>query len=184
MFKSVVYFALLLPMVLFASEAPDISEFPKNLTTIVNKNKFQPIGEATFSVLFWDIYKSKLLTTSGKYPINAQKEQLIYEINYFADISRDDLIQRTEEQWQNIGVSIESYQDFLPKLKRIWPDIVKGDTLSLHIHSQSSHFYFNQNYIGSIDSPSFGRIFLDIWLAKNTSQPELRAQLLGENTDE
>jgi hypothetical protein len=31
--------------------------------------------------------------------------------------------------------------------------------------------------------PKFGQIFIDIWLAKNTSQPDLRKELLGKIAD-
>ena len=43
------------------------------------------------------------------------------------------------------------------------------------------HFVIiNGQYIGSIKAAEFGRFFIDIWLAEKTSQPKLRAQLLGK----
>ncbi|MEW6998078.1 chalcone isomerase family protein [Colwelliaceae bacterium BS250] len=155
----------------------------KNLQTITQEHNFKVVGETTFSILFWDLYNSKLLTTSGKYPIKIENEKLIYEINYLTDISSDDLIERTVEQWQYQGVTTENYQAYLPLLKRIWPDINEGDTLTLFVHQGSSIFYFNQQYIGTIDETEFTQIFLDIWLAENTSEPKLRKELLMENNN-
>ena len=109
---------------------------------VIKQHQFQLVGKTTFSVLFWDIYTSKLLTSSGKYPINKEKEKLIFEIKYLADISSKDLIERTEEQWQHIGVSSNYYQYFTPKLKNIWPDIVEGDTLSLLINKHESYLNY------------------------------------------
>ena len=131
MFNKIFYFFLLSPMMLFANSITDEIKIESNLDSIVNKHQLQLVGKTTFSVLFWDIYKSKLLTSTGKYPINNAEDKLIYEINYLTDISSNDLIERTEEQWQHIGISSENYQPYIPKLKRIWPDIVEGDTLSL-----------------------------------------------------
>ena len=179
MLKSVIIFILLLPMMLFASTKSDAIPSPKELLGLLDQDNFRHVGESTFSVLFWDIYRSKLLTTSGTYPVNTAEEQLFYEITYFIDISSIVLIKRTQEQWKYLGIALESYQPFIAELKTIWPDITKGDTLSLLIDNRISHFYFNQAYIGTINSPVFGQIFLDIWLAENTSEPGLRTQLLG-----
>jgi hypothetical protein len=180
MFNKIIFAILLSPMMLFAANFTGDIKVESNLDSIIKQHQFQLVGKTTFSVLFWDIYTSKLLTSSGKYPINKEKEKLIFEIKYLADISSEDLIERTEEQWQHIGVSSNYYQYFTPKLKNIWPDIVEGDTLSLLINKQESYFYFNQQFIGSIKSPEFGQFFIDIWLAENTSQPKLRKELLGK----
>ena len=64
----------------------------------------------------------------------------------------------------------------------MWPDIKEGDSLSLLIHQGRSVFYFNQQYIGVINPSDFGQIFLAIWLSENTSEPELRRELLGSIT--
>jgi len=156
----------------------------KEINSQLNKNHFKRVGTANFSVLFWDIYQSTLLTTSGKYPLSNKQEQLLFEINYLKDISSDELVKRTEQQWRHIGIPVGSYQAFIPKIKQLWPDIKKGDTLSLVIKNQQSAFYFNQKYIGSITEPTFGQHFIDIWLASNTSQPKLREQLLGNSLND
>ena len=201
MFNRLIYFILLLlvmrPITIFAAINAKIPPPLTNNTAIslkkvkqqsatklkwLNKQNFKMVGEAKFSILFWDIYQSKLLTTSGKYPIEAKNDELLYEIRYLKDISRDELIKRTKEQWQHLGIANEQYKHFIPELKRLWPNITQGDTLSLLIQNQHSNFYFNQQYIGSINAPQFGQLFIDIWLAKNTSQPKLRRQLLGNTT--
>ena len=98
MLKSVIIFILLLPMMLFASTKSDAIPSPKELLGLLDQDNFRHVGESIFSVLFWDIYRSKLLTTSGTYPVNTAEEQLIYEITYFIDISSIVLIKRTQEQ--------------------------------------------------------------------------------------
>ena len=151
------------------------------LKSVSKQYSFKIVGETTLSFLFWDLYTSKLLTTSGNYPIDTVTEKLIFEINYLTDITKNDLIKHTVEQWQHLQILEKDYQQFVPQLIKIWPDITKGDTLALLINDQVSVFYFNQNYIGSIESPEFGQIFIDIWLANNTSKPTLRLELLGGN---
>jgi hypothetical protein len=157
---------------------------PNTLNAVLKDDTYIKVGETTFSILFWDLYKSKLQTTSGKYPIECETDTLIYNINYLADISGKDLIERTVEQWQHLGINPETYQVYLPVLENIWPDIEDGDTLSLHVINNKSMFYFNNDFIGEIVQPEFSQLFLDIWLSKNTSEPELRLELLGVNNNE
>jgi hypothetical protein len=156
----------------------------KKLSDVAQIDNLVVVGDTTFSVLFWDIYKSKLQTTAGHYPLREKQGSILYEINYLADITAKELIQRTVEQWQHLGINPEIYEVYLSDLERIWPDINDGDTLSLLIHKGCSTFYFNEVYVGVIESPEFGQFFLDIWLSENTSEPVLRDELLGVNLNE
>jgi hypothetical protein len=162
-----------------AKSITDEMELPNNLLSSVDTKPFLLLGETTFSILFWDLYKSQLLTTSGKYPVNVSTDKILFTINYLADISSDDLISRTVDQWQHLGIPSDKYINYLPKLKAMWPDIKEGDSLSLLIDQGRSVFYFNQQYIGVIKPSEFGQIFLAIWLSENTSEPNLRRELLG-----
>lgn len=150
-----------------------------NLETVYQSHSFEHIGNTMFSILFWDLYKSKLLTTTGEYPIDTS-EKLIYEIEYLQGISSDDLIGRTVDEWEHLGLAPTSYQAYLPVLKEIWPDIKAGDSLTMLMDQSGTVFYHNQTYVGVIEGAEFGPLFLDIWLAENTSQPDLRDELLGD----
>jgi len=131
-------------------------------------------------LLFWDLYTSTLMTTTGKYPISVENEKLIFHIKYLADINSDDLIVRTVEQWQHIGLEEKEYLKYIDSLQALWPDINKGDSLALLMQKGKSVFYYNGEYLGVIDDAEFGQQFIDIWLSKNTSQPSLREELLGD----
>jgi hypothetical protein len=155
-----------------------------NLNSFIAQHNFVATGESTFSLLFWDLYKSKLMTTTGDYPISINDEKLIFCIEYLTDIKSKDLIERTIEQWQHIGLKESEYQKYVITLEAIWPNIKEGDSLALLMQKEKSVFYFNDKYLGTIDDPNFGQMFIDIWLSKNTSQPSLREELLGEQTNE
>jgi hypothetical protein len=156
----------------------------KKLSEVLSFQEFITVGEATFSILFWDLYQSQLRTTSGRYPIFLESEQLIFQIRYLTDISNDNLIMRTIEQWQHQGISKGIYQQYIEKLATIWPNIKKGDRLAMLMQKDKSVFYFNDQYIGAINDDVFGQLFVNIWLGDSTSEPSLRAQLLGEESNE
>lgn len=160
-----------------SSQAFEMKGFDKNINT--NQLALNTVGTATFSFWLWDIYESRLMTNNGDFDQNLKQGATLYEIRYLRDIKSTDLIKHTIEQWQHLGYQKNSYQRFIPLLKQSWPDIYKGDRLTLLINGEQSAFYYNQTLTMVIQDKQFARMFLDIWLSERTSQPKLRAQLLG-----
>lgn len=147
-------------------------------------NKMHRIGKAQMSVLFFDIYDIELLSNTKDWQQNTYPQAL--KISYLRDISKEDLIKATQEQWQHIKLTNPNQTKWLEKLNDIWPQIQEGNGLTIIVDSnQSSKFYFNDEaqthqFIGELADPDFGPAFLAIWLSNNTSEPKLRAKLLGK----
>jgi hypothetical protein len=175
-------FAVLLLILVSSSVYANHSFSPtsETISDSLDEKNFIPIGQTTFTVLFWDIYTSQLYTTSGEYPLRDRNDNLLFDINYLTGIESEDLIKRTIEQWQHLDIPEDKYQVYLPMLKGMWPDIQKGDNLSILIEQDRSVFYFNKQYLGVIDDAKFGEMFLAIWLSEKTSQPSLRNELLSK----
>lgn len=163
----------------FADEMVESGKWGNTLDEVEKEQPVKQIGKAVFSVFIWDVYESELSTSSGQYPEISENGTLIYKINYLRSISSKELIQRTIEQWQHLGIKEDVYNAFTPKLKQIWPDVKSGDNLTLVVEQNRSAFYFNDQFAGSIDDADFAPLFLDIWLSENTSEPKLRTTLLG-----
>lgn len=142
--------------------------------------QLKPVGQGVMSWLFIDIYQISLYSQSGDYQPLHYPQALT--IHYHKSIDQQRLIDATMEQWQQQNLDATLYQPWLSRLQRIWPNIENGDRLTLYVSkSGKSDFYHNQLLLGSIDNPAFSEAFLGIWLAKNTSQPSLRKQLIGES---
>jgi hypothetical protein len=152
-----------------------IDKLPKDFSQL----KFKEVGRAQFSILFWDIYNSALYTKSGSYLHEASTQSLIFEIEYLKDITKNDLLERTVEQWKHLNIPESEYSKFIPTLKVIWPDISSGDKLAMLVQNKQSVFFFNNLRVGHIEQKEFSKLFLDIWLSPRTSQEKLREQLLG-----
>jgi hypothetical protein len=151
-------------------------KLPKDFSEL----NFKEVGSAKFSVLFWDIYHSTLYTKSGSYLHNSSPDSLFFEIEYLRDITSNDLVDRTIEQWKYLEIAESEYSQFVPTLKAIWPDISSGDKLAMLLQNNQSVFYFNDVRVGNIEAKEFSKLFLDIWLSPKTSETKLRNQLLGE----
>jgi hypothetical protein len=140
---------------------------------------FKKVGEAKLEILFWDVYQSELYTLSGSYNKDIFPQAL--KIHYLRNIKAKDLLERTEEEWQKLGVSKDQMAPWIQKLSTIWPNINKGDELLVIVNDTgSSDFYFNQKTIGTVEYSDFGQQFLRIWLDEKCSYPKLQKRLIGE----
>lgn len=184
MIKYFFFIILLINLITFSTNTAKAAD-DNNITLMVLPNdfsqlNFKMVGKAKFSVLFWDIYNSTLYTKTGGYLHNNSPESLFFEIEYLKDITAEDLLERTVQQWEHLKVPESMYSKYLPVLKTIWPDISSGDKLTLFVQNKQSVFYFNHEKVGGIAEANFSKLFLDIWLSPETSQAQLRKELLGE----
>lgn len=147
-------------------------------SALASTQGLKEVGRAQFSVLFWDIYESRLLTSTGQYQDDSFPKAL--EITYQMDITNANLLEKTIEQWQHLELEEQQYQQYSDELLVLWPNIEEGDTLLLKVEQDKSVFYHNGVLRGEIKDQYFGPMFLAIWLSEKTSQPALREQLIGQ----
>ena len=138
------------------------------------------VGEAKLKILFWDVYNSSLYSQTGEYRQEQFPQAL--KITYLRDIDAQDLIERTQDEWEKLGIKQKLFKPWIPLLTDIFPNIKKGDTLLLNVsENQQSEFFFNGKAIGKIPDPTFGKSFLRIWLDEKCSYPKVRDKLIGLN---
>ncbi len=140
-------------------------------------------GEGEMDYLFWTIYRAELYVDSLPYQEESFPKAL--KIEYYRDIDSDDLIDATKDQWLHLGINQALITQWTAELPTIWPDISKGDELIIYVSKDGeSTFYSGQEgqtvkRLGQVDDHQFGRAFLDIWLSDKTTEPKLRAKLMG-----
>ncbi|NCP66221.1 MAG: hypothetical protein GW763_11215 [Paraglaciecola sp.] len=141
--------------------------------------ELKKVGQAKLEVLFWDVYESELYSDDGQYQLDTYP--LALKIHYLRNIQADDLVERTGEEWQKLGISKQQTAPWLTQLKTLWPDIKKGDELTIVVNNdRSSDFFFNNQSLATIDDRDFGPNFLRIWLDEKCSYPKLRQKLIGK----
>ena len=181
---------LLLPILLanLAVTSPSWAVYADELTSInidpqtesASALELITVGEGQLSVLFWDIYKARLLTHTGQY---VEGQPLALEFTYLRDFTKDQLIEETLSQWRELELEpIELESEWAMQLGQIWPDVKEQDRIMFYIDKAGrTRFYFNGNYSGSISDTEFAKRFAAIWLDEKTSAPEVRRQLLGKD---
>lgn len=134
------------------------------------------VGRTELNWIFWKVYDIRLLSADGRY--QPQQYPLAIAIKYARDISSQQLVESTVEEWSR--QSIDWKPIWQTTLAKLWPDVTEGDEIILRVEPDlRSHFYFNNKMIGRIEDSQFAPAFLSIWLSENTRQPQLRNRLTG-----
>lgn len=141
------------------------------------------VGEGSYRYLFWQLYDARLATQSGQFESYTQSAPLLLELTYKRDISKQQFIDATVDEWQKLGHSSkEQQQQWAQQLQSLWQDVQEGDTLAALLQDDGSvKFYLNGTETGVLEDGAFGTAFFDIWLHPNTSAPKLRRQLIAIN---
>lgn len=135
------------------------------------------VGEGTLSVAFWDIYHATLYAPNGT--LHTDKSFAL-SIRYLLFINGEDIADRSIEEMQKQGFqNAEKMAVWNQQMKNIFPNVYDGAILTaVFIPGKETIFYYHNRQAGIIKDAEFTRIFSNIWLAENTSEPELRNKLL------
>lgn len=153
-----------------------------------NWRQWRIVGEAQLSWLFFDIYQSRLLTSTGRFEQGADvsPHPLALEINYLRDISQKDLLKATQQQWQKLGFAKAAQQRWIAVLSELFPDVQAGDSLTYLTDGQTGQLMFKRlaqsdyEVIGYVADEELNDAFLSIWLSPQSNYAQLRQQLIGQ----
>lgn len=136
------------------------------------------VGSANLSVWWWDIYNAELYNSEGMYRSN--QGPLVLKITYQREIQNDDLLEETAKQWQRFSIPQNKINSWLEQVAPMWPNVAENDTITFYIDNQKhGHFFFNEEFMGSIPDPEFSEHFVNIWLAANGPYPKMTQELTG-----
>ncbi len=147
-----------------------------NLQNYIENPKI--VGEARLTVLFWDVYDASLYADEGQF--DASKPYAL-TLKYLRDFDGDDIASRSVDEMRKQGVVDEIVlAKWYQQMNQIFPDVKEGESITGIVdENQHSVFYYNDRLLGKVEDPKFSRAFFNIWLSENTSEPEMREQLLG-----
>ena len=157
----------------FALDAPPLPEAAAREAQGVS-----PRGSFRFRFLALHVYDATLWTRGGGASL---EEPHVLDIRYAMDIAGRDLARRSVEEMRKQGQrDAAKLARWEKEMERIFPDIRAGDRLvGLHVPGVEARFHSQRGSIGSVADPEFARAFFAIWLDPRTSEPRMRARLLG-----
>lgn len=137
-------------------------------------------GAGTLRFFGLRIYEARLWSPA---PITGEgiDQALALELIYARDLVGEQIASRSLKEMQGIGSLSEAQATrWLQLMKQLFPDVRDGDRLTgVKRPGQPVRFFLNGSLRGEIADADFGRLFFGIWLSPRSSEPQLRAQLLG-----
>lgn len=143
------------------------------------------IGQGSYRYMLWQLYDARLASGDGSFINYQQSTPLLLELTYKRNISRDQFIKATVDEWKKLKQSSsEQQQQWAEQLATLWQDVKKGDRLAaVLLPDKTVAFYFNGTKTGVLADVAFGPAFFNIWLDSATSAPKLREQLIGQASE-
>jgi hypothetical protein len=137
------------------------------------------IGQGSLHYYVWHVYDVKLYSSDGEFSFD---KPFSLQLEYKRKLYGDKIADRSTEEIRDLGFTDEiKLAAWHAQMKDIFPDVNDGVNLTgFYTPNEPTIFYKNDQKVGAIKDPEFGKWFFGIWLDKNTSEPKLRKKLLGE----
>lgn len=140
----------------------------------------QLVGKARLSVWFWDVYDAQLFAPQGAWQPTSP---FALELKYLRDFEGQAIAKRSIEEMRKQGFDDEiTLARWFDLLRDMLPDVEDQSRITgIADAQQTTRFYYNDTLIGSIAEPLFTQHFFAIWLGEDSSEPDMRDQLLGRD---
>ena len=139
------------------------------------------IGKAEMYYFVWYVCDLNLYSGDGDFSFD---KPFRLEIEYKRDISGEEIAESSAEKIRGLGFENEiKLAAWHAQMIDIFPDVNDGVSLTgQYVPNKPTIFYKNnEEVVGVIKDPDFGKWFFGIWLNENTSRPDLRKALLGKD---
>lgn len=138
-------------------------------------------GQATMTFWGLKVYRASLWVTPGFMPRAYDQSAFALELAYLRDLKGADIARRSITEMRRQG-PIETAREarWETRMRELFPDVKPGDSITgVSQPGRGALFLSNGRVLGEIADPEFARLFFGIWLAPQTSEPQLRRDLLA-----
>jgi hypothetical protein len=106
---------------------------------------------------------------------------LALELEYQRKLVGAQVAERSLIEMRRQGeIAADSGARWFAAMKALFPDVDAGHRLTgVHRPGEAARFFHNGRFLGEVRDAEFARLFFGIWLSRETSEPTLRAALLG-----
>ena len=137
-------------------------------------------GQAVMRFWGFDVYRASLWVAPGFEPATFAQGRFALELRYLrafrgADIARRSIVEMQRQQ----ALEASQQSQWESRLKALFPDVQAGDRITgVYQPDRGADFWLNGQPLGAIRDNAFAARFFAIWLAPETSEPQLRHSLL------
>jgi Chalcone isomerase-like len=150
---------------------------PLELGSTISSTK--PYGSGSLTWLFFTAYDATLWTDASQWSMNVP---FALTLRYRMGFSTDEMVERTLQEMAKVSSATtkDALGRFGAALKRAFPPVKDGDRITaLYMPGQGTQFFHNGAPTVTLAGTAFAEPFFGIWLSAKTSEPKLRAALLG-----
>jgi hypothetical protein len=143
----------------------------------------QPVlaGQGRLTFLGLSVYDARLWVGPAFDAAAFANHPFVLELAYLRGLEGAQIARRSVQEMRRSGpLPDEQASRWEAALRAVIPDVGAGDRIAgVHRPGRGAVFLVNGKPAGEIADPEFARRFFAIWLAPTTSEPALRAALLG-----
>ena len=138
------------------------------------------IGQGTLKVLFFEVYDIRLLSDSRSF---SWENKFQLEFEYRRTITKERVIDSSlKELKRQQNVTEQNLEEWKTYLEAAIQPLQEGSKTTIQWNPQGTITFQNEGVKSvTIKDESFARSYINIWLGEETSQPNLRNQLLNKN---
>ena len=127
------------------------------------------------------IYDAALWSLAPLPPGDPLGTALALKLRYARKLAGSAIADRSLDEMKRVGdFSPTDGQRWLEAMKQAFPDVMAGDRITgVHRPGIGAAFFVNGKPTAEVRDAQFARLFFGVWLSPRTSQPALRAALLG-----
>ena len=138
-------------------------------------------GQGSFRWFGLKIYDAQLWVGKEGYDTNKPlAEKFALDLRYARTLEGKKIAQASDEQITKLGIgSAAQRTKWLEEMLQLFPDVSEGTHLTgIYLPQHGTDFYLDGRPIGTIKDDDFAHAFFAIWLTPETSEPQLRKDLL------
>jgi hypothetical protein len=137
-------------------------------------------GSGRFTWFGFHVYDAALFVPAGFDPATAPDQPFALELTYARRLEGKGIAETSHEEIGRLGFGDEAQRArWHEQMVKLFPDVEKGRRLAgVNVPGRGARFYFDGQFLGSVDDPAFARAFFAIWLDSRTRAPQLRESLL------
>ncbi|MEY4435155.1 MAG: hypothetical protein RL175_110 [Pseudomonadota bacterium] len=162
------------------STKPNSAAAPSTVRTVFRGTP-RLVGQHRFTYWGFEVYDASLWSNTAFAPEDWAKQSLVLELRYLRDFKGADIAQRSiDEMNGQRTLTTTQKQTWLATLLRLIPNVRLGERLSgVYTPDKGMQLLHQDRLLGEVADAELAQRFFGIWLAPETSQRQLRQQLLA-----
>lgn len=165
-----------------ASTASADAQVPAHVRKYLADVRLAGTGRLTW--FGFHVYDAALFVPPGFELANANAQPFVLELTYARRLDGRGIAEASRDEIERLGFGTEAQRlRWHEQMLKLFPNVEKGRRLAgVNVPDGGARFYFDGQFVGSIDDPDFARAFFAIWLDERTRAPQLRENLLKGTT--